>query len=109
MSLHHDLLEQAEHLARREKLRPKQASLRRAISSAYYALFHLLVDAATRFIATGSRDGLRRQLARNFDNAAMKSASQAFAAANGKHPWVYALGRPPSMDLVDVASAFVAV
>jgi uncharacterized protein (UPF0332 family) len=39
-----DLLEQAQHLARREPKRPKQASLRRAVSSAYYALFHLLTS-----------------------------------------------------------------
>jgi hypothetical protein len=34
----HDLLEQAKHLANREKKRPRQASLRRAVSTAYYAL-----------------------------------------------------------------------
>ena len=42
MSLATDLLEQADHLARRERKRPKQASLRRAVSAAYYGLFHLL-------------------------------------------------------------------
>ncbi len=51
MSLHDDLLEQAKHLANREPRRPKQASLRRAISAAYYALFHLLVDEATKLLA----------------------------------------------------------
>ena len=37
-----DLLEQAEHLARREPGRPRQVSLRRAVSAAYYAVFHAL-------------------------------------------------------------------
>ena len=37
-----DLLETADHLARREARRPRQVSLRRAISSAYYAAFHAL-------------------------------------------------------------------
>lgn len=37
-----DLLEIAQHLARRDPSRPKEVSLRRAISSAYYALFHAL-------------------------------------------------------------------
>jgi len=46
MSLHYDLLEQAQHLANRERKQPRQASLRRAISSAYYALFHLLISEA---------------------------------------------------------------
>ena len=48
MSLHGDLLDQASRLAVQEPRRPRQASLRRAVSAAYYALFHLLVDAATR-------------------------------------------------------------
>src|ERR1700722_19345356 len=42
MSFPIDLLEQARHLANREPKRPKQASLRRAVSTAYYAIFHLL-------------------------------------------------------------------
>jgi hypothetical protein len=42
MSLHADLLEQAGNLARLDPTRPKQVNLRRAVSSAYYALFHLL-------------------------------------------------------------------
>ena len=44
MAYPEDLLEQARHLAQREPKRPKQASLRRAVSSAYYALFHLLAS-----------------------------------------------------------------
>jgi hypothetical protein len=36
-----DLLEQAVRLAKLDAKRPKQANLRRAISSAYYALFQL--------------------------------------------------------------------
>lgn len=41
-----DLLEQAYDLAQKEATDPKQASLRRAVSTAYYALFHLLVEEA---------------------------------------------------------------
>jgi uncharacterized protein (UPF0332 family) len=48
MPLANDLLEQAYHLAKREPKRPRQASLRRAVSSGYYALFHLLISEATR-------------------------------------------------------------
>ena len=48
MAYPEDLLEQANHLARREPKRPKQASLRRAVSTAYYALFHLLIGQAVR-------------------------------------------------------------
>jgi hypothetical protein len=43
--MHDDLLNIADDLARREQAgRPRQASLRRAISTAYYALFHALAD-----------------------------------------------------------------
>jgi hypothetical protein len=44
MSLHANLLQQAEHLAQLDPTRPTQANLRRAVSSAYYALFHLLAS-----------------------------------------------------------------
>jgi hypothetical protein len=40
--MHDDLLDIAADLARREGGKPRQTSLRRAISSAYYALFHAL-------------------------------------------------------------------
>ena len=46
VSLPRDLLAQARLLATKESSRPKQASLRHAISAAYYALFHLLVTDA---------------------------------------------------------------
>lgn len=39
-----DLIEIAEFLANRDKLRPREASLRRAISTAYYALFNRLAE-----------------------------------------------------------------
>jgi hypothetical protein len=50
MGLAQDLLQQANHLASYEGANPSQASLRRAVSTAYYALFHLLIeDAAKRW------------------------------------------------------------
>ena len=55
MSLHLDLLRQARHLATREPRRPSQASLRRSVSTAYYALFHLLVDEAVRRMVVSTR------------------------------------------------------
>jgi hypothetical protein len=59
MTLPHTLLAQAGLLATKERLRPKQASLRRVISTAYYALFHFLVDKSCRFLVSGSVDPLR--------------------------------------------------
>jgi hypothetical protein len=40
--MHDDLLDIAEQIARLDSGRPRQASLRRAVSTAYYALFHTL-------------------------------------------------------------------
>ena len=65
-----DLLEQAYHLAHREPTNPKQASLRRAVSTAYYALFDLLIDEA---IGNWSIARQRGTLARAFDHGKMKS------------------------------------
>jgi hypothetical protein len=51
MSLHDDLLIQAQQLAQWDPRRPKQVNLRRAISSAYYALFHLLSSETSALFA----------------------------------------------------------
>ncbi len=68
-----DLLEQAKHLANREKKRPRQASLRRAVSTAYYALFHLLVHEATLNLR---RVEQRALLGRLFEHGRMKNACE---------------------------------
>lgn len=75
MAFHDDLLDQAFHLAHKEPRKPKQASLRRAVSTAYYALFHLLIDQA---VANWRAQELRQDLSRAFDHGVMKSASQRF-------------------------------
>src|SRR6267154_902113 len=67
------LLEQAKHLANREKKRPRQASLRRAVSTAYYALFHLLIHEAS---LNWKRIEQRALLARFFEHGKMKAASE---------------------------------
>jgi uncharacterized protein (UPF0332 family) len=83
MTLHADLLAQAQHLVRREPRRPKQASLRRGISAAYYALFHLLVSEGARVLASGTQvQGMRRLLSRAFQHSEMSDVCRAFANAN---------------------------
>ncbi len=69
-----DLLELARHLADLHPENPHQASLRRAVSTAYYALFHLLIAEAT---ANWARPELRATLGRCFDHGPMKTASEA--------------------------------
>jgi uncharacterized protein (UPF0332 family) len=68
MPFANDLLEQSRHLANREPKRPKQASLRRAVSTAYYALFHLLITETTR---NWKRPAERFTLARMFEHTQM--------------------------------------
>jgi uncharacterized protein (UPF0332 family) len=80
MSLHRDLLQQARSLVSKEPRRPKQASLRRAVSAAYYALFHLLISESSRLlIAKQNLKELRTVVSRAFVHEEMKKASQAFA------------------------------
>jgi hypothetical protein len=50
-----DLLEQATALCAADPRRPKQANLRRAVSSAYYAVFHELTESAVAFVLPGRR------------------------------------------------------
>ena len=72
MAYHDDLLAQALHLVHGEPRKPKQASLRRAVSTAYYAVFHLLISEA---VANWNRVTLRAALGRAFDHNTMKAAS----------------------------------
>ena len=108
MSLAKDLLQQAEHLATKERKKPRQASLRRAVSDAYYALFHLLVEDCCRQLITGAdAQALRDQVARAFVHAEMQRTSKAFASA-GLAPAVQAcLGGPLPREVQLVAAAFV--
>lgn len=59
MSASADLLEQARGLASKERRKPKQASLRRALSTAYYSLFHFIGEESTRLLF-GSGPGERK-------------------------------------------------
>ena len=108
MSLHGDLLVQARFLASKEPRRPSQASLRRGVSAAYYALFHLLVDeAAKRLVSTGRRDSLRNCLKRAFDHGNMKKVAQQFAQENVSRKLDPGLNNSPLQpEIVRVATAF---
>ena len=109
MSLHAELLRQARFLARKEPKKPTQASLRRSVSASYCALFHLLVDDATRLMLAGhGRAPLRDSLARAFNHSSMKDAAAAFTK-DQIPPKLEALlnGEPVQDPLVDVANAFI--
>ena len=84
MSFPRDLLSLAEHLAVREPKRPRQSSLRRAISTAYYAVFHLLADGCARRFARVSR--LRPLFVRYVDHASLRRACEPFRHRDA-HRW----------------------
>jgi uncharacterized protein (UPF0332 family) len=109
VSLAADLLDQAEHLATRERSRPKQASLRRSISTAYYSLFHLLIEDASRSLVGGSR--LAVAVARSFEHQAIKTAATAMGDLSRKPTvphWLRAhVDAPISPELVVICDAFV--
>ena len=109
MTLHHDLLTQATHLATNEPKRPKQASLRRSVSASCYALYHLLVDSAVRrLISAGGRTALRDCLRRGFKHSTMKVAALQFAnhgVSSKLEPGLN--GLPLQPELVNVARTFV--
>lgn len=110
------LLEQARQLAQQERGRPRQASLRRAISTAYYALFHLLVGEASRSLAKGADKRLSTLVARAFVHEEMASACRAFAS-EGLPALITTVYGDPSRQravrvpqaLKDVSAAFVAL
>src|ERR1700733_895342 len=82
MTFHRDLLNQAKSLANKESRRPKQASLRRAVSTAYYAIFHMIIDEASQILPTSLPQGLRLEIKRSFAHLQLKSACKAFIEAN---------------------------
>ena len=73
MAYHDELLQQALDLANKNPSSPVQADLRRAVSAAYYALFHLLIrETVSHWSLDSSRDGL----ARMFEHRVMAKAAE---------------------------------
>jgi len=106
MAFPDDLLELAQQLADLHPESPHQASLRRAVSTAYYALFHLLISEAT---ANWARPELRVVLGRCFDHGPMKTASLRVSQidiALQHNPQADATNKV-SMHLRTVANAFI--
>lgn len=107
-----DLLSQAVMLARVDSARPKAANLRRAVSAAYYGLFHHLIDSAGRLLAgTQSTDWpLVAMATRAFNHADMRAACRAFP--NPQPPEIFRplwaqYGVPGNVDLSLAARSFI--
>lgn len=83
MAYVNDLLEQADVFAKADGLgKPRQANLRRAVSAAYYALFHAINDGAVRTLL-GSKDAnglLGARLSRVIEHRSVLIAAKWFAS-----------------------------
>jgi uncharacterized protein (UPF0332 family) len=93
-----DLLATARRLARANPKKPRQADLRRAVSTAYYALFHALAQTfADLFVGTGAAgsDGAWTQTYRALEHGFAKNAC------------AQAVGLSFPVDIVNVADQFV--
>ena len=107
-----DLLTQADSLLSADSRRPKQANVRRAVSSAYYALFHFLIEEATLIVVgtAGASMPLRQLVGRGFSHTAMKSASAEMGKATPSDllkPFWPRYGVASSVELQRLAAAFV--
>jgi hypothetical protein len=109
MSLHHDLLHLARDLVNRNPVAPVEADLRRGVSTAYHALFHLLIhEATTQIVAIAA---LRPRVARSFDHKVMKAVCHDYTklTPNSAGQLLSATGQLVPQELQDIASAFVAL
>lgn len=111
MALADDLLSQAAHLAILDLGKPKQANLRRAVSAAYYALFHLLVDEGAASVGSRLTVAGKAKIRRAFAHADMKIVCSKYAKAATPasiHPQISPLLTSPlNPDLRNVAETFV--
>jgi hypothetical protein len=98
------LLEQAEQLARGGIGRPRQSDLRRAVSTTYYALFHLLTLSGAALIHRSPV--LRAILARHYEHRDMKNASRGFAEGRLPGPLQQVVEGIPA-ELSTLADTFV--
>lgn len=109
MPLHADLLEQAFALAKLERGKPKQASLRRALSCAYYALFHLLVSDGAALLGSKLGKEARVRLRRAYAHNDMKAVCASYAGSPNRFPPHIAilLNLPLDPNLQAVATLFL--
>ena len=81
LNLAEDLVEDAKHLAAKDDAEQRESCTRRAVSTAYYAVFHLLIE---DFVSNWPYDDERVRLARMFSHQKMRDAP--FAPIDKKNP-----------------------
>lgn len=107
-----DLLAVARVLSSAGTAPPSEAQLRRAVSTAYYALFHrILAAGAERFMGAGlERSAGYALLYRSFNHGRMKAVCESLSAATLTGTLRRQLGRTAvGQDTRDFADAFAAL
>ena len=107
MPFHLDLLALARQMVDRNPAAPLEAELRRAVSTAYYALFHLLIHEGTTRLVTAAN--LRSRIARTFEHKYMNAVCKEFSGLlpnpAGQH--VHSSGVVILSGVITIASEFV--
>ena len=103
MGVAQDLLALADRLAHPLPTEPQQASFRRSISTAYYALFHLLVQEAVQ--NWNGSPTAQRGLERKFEHRTMKEVSNSILRNKWRGWSTPSLPVPVELELV--AAVFV--
>ncbi len=108
MSLHEDLIKQAVRLLGNPPGRSdREVDYRRAISSAYYALFHAICSDAADLLAPDVSDQVRHRIRRWFDHAQIKLLCARLTKPQLDQPLSDLIGTAPSQDLRFVANNFL--
>jgi hypothetical protein len=110
MSLADELLDNARFLAKLDERTTSQANIRRAISAAYYAVFHLLVAAVAEQVSPDTPAGLREGTHRILMHTQMLNVATAFSrtgASKVKYtPKDFVLPEPISKELALISKGF---
>lgn len=110
MPLAEELLEHARLLANLDPRTTSQANIRRAVSAAYYALFHLLSAEVGRQVSPDLPEGLRERTQRALEHGQMLKVAKAFSLKDAKRvkdlPDDLPLPEPISVELASVAISF---
>ena len=93
--MYDDLMDLAERIARLDTGKPRQAHLRRAVSTAYYAVFHFLVEesCAAQIGTLNAQRPYRNALGRAFVHTVMKQSCSSFGAGTLKESVIKGLPR----------------
>lgn len=113
--MYNDLISLAKTIAELDPKKPRQANLRRAVSTAYYALFPYLVDEVcrTQIGTQNSQKEHRHALARAFVHTSMRDACASFNGGTLKESIIKGLPRdangkyPIPSEIRTIAGTFV--